>query len=123
MKLARYIDQKWHHLCVRDRHVTDTLYTDLDSFTRASCDMKYSYLQDFDGLHSLESLAALEDRIRTHMSLSDHVYVGLGEPLLFYKTPSTVGIIKTKSQKDLTITQMISSTGSQKMIRSHSLPI
>lgn len=87
MKLARYIDEQWHHLCVRDRHVNDTLYTDLDSFTRASCDMKYSYLQDFDGLHSLESLAALEDRIRTHMSLSDHVYVGLGEPLLFYKDP------------------------------------
>lgn len=83
MEIARYIDKQWHHYCVRDRHVQDLLYTDLDKFTQASCDRKYSFLQDFDA--TFESLAKLEARIRTHMSLSDHVYVGLGEPLVMYK--------------------------------------
>ena len=89
MNIARYIDNQWHHLCVRDRHVKDTLYTDLDEFTKASCDRKYSYLQDFDA--TVESLAALEDRIRTHMSLSEQVYVGLGEPLVYYKDKAKHG--------------------------------
>ena len=89
MKLARYIDEQWHHLCVRDRHVYDTIYTDLDAFTNASCDKRYSYLQDFDA--SAKSLAALEDRIKTHLKLSEHVYVGLGEPLLFYKDEAKHG--------------------------------
>lgn len=74
---------------MRDRHVKDTIYTDLDAFTNASCDKRYSYLQDFDA--TAKSLAALEDRIRTHMKLSEHVYVGLGEPLVFYKDEAKHG--------------------------------
>jgi len=89
MNTARYIDKQWHHYCVRDRHVAHTLYTDLDEFKNVTCDRKYSYLQDFDG--TFQSLAALEDRIRTHMSLSNHVYVGLGEPLVFWKDEAKHG--------------------------------
>jgi hypothetical protein len=83
MKLARYIDREWHHYCVRDRHVQNTLYTDEDEFADCKSDKKFSYLQDFDATY--ESLAALEARIRKHIALSDHVYVGLGEPLVMYK--------------------------------------
>ena len=83
MQIARYMDEQWHHYCVRDEHLKDHLYTDIDKFKLATCERKYSYLQDFDA--TFESLATLETKIRTHMSLADHVYVGLGEPLVMYK--------------------------------------
>ena len=89
MQIARYIDEQWHHYCVRDEHLKDHLYTDIDKFKLATCDRKYSYLQDFDA--TFESLATLETKIRTHMSLADHVYVGLGEPLVFYKDKNKHG--------------------------------
>ena len=89
MKIARYMDKQWHHYCVREYHLKALLYTDIDKFKQATCDRKYSYLQDFDA--TFESLATLETKIRTHMSLADHVFVGLGEPLLMYKDKNKHG--------------------------------
>src|SRR6056300_20370 len=89
MKYARYIDREWHHYCVRDNNVIDTLFFDFDEFKKSSAQKKFSYLQDFDA--NFDSLKLLEDKIRQHILVSDHVYVGLGEPLVQYKDESKHG--------------------------------
>ena len=83
MKIARYIDPNWHHYCVRDYKVADSIIEDFDQYRDFKADRKFSYLQDFKA--SQESLQKLETRIHQHVGVADHVFVGLGEPLFMYK--------------------------------------
>lgn len=83
MKIARYVDKDWHHYCVRNYQVADSIFLDFNIFTTTRADKKFSYLQDFEA--SEQSLELLESKIRQHLKVSDHVFVGFGEPLIVYK--------------------------------------
>ena len=83
MEIARYIDHDWHHYCVRDYTVADSIITDFDHYKDIKANQKFSYLQDFKA--STHSLKQLEQRIKQHLLVADHVFVGFGEPVLCYK--------------------------------------
>ena len=89
MEIARYIDHDWHHYCVRDYRVADTITTDFDHYKEIKAIKKYSYIQDFTP--SDEGLKRLEQKIRQHLLVADHVFVGFGEPLLMYKDEDKYG--------------------------------
>jgi len=81
MEIARFIDN-WHHYCIQYQHMKP-LYQDIDTFKNIKADKKYSYLTSWKA--GTDHAIALEEKIRSHMSISDHVYVDLGEPALMYK--------------------------------------
>lgn len=81
MKIARFVDN-WHHYCIQYASMKP-LYEDLDTFQSVKVDKKFSYLASWKT--GTDHAVALEDQIRTHMEISDHVYVDLGEPSLNYK--------------------------------------
>lgn len=83
MKIARYIDHDWHHYCVRDHTVADTIIENFGQYKETNADAKFSYLQDFRA--NTESLRELEQKIRQHLLIADHVFVGLGEPLFMFQ--------------------------------------
>lgn len=81
MDTIRYVDHHWHHYCERDSSVLLSLYTNFESFKRSKASNKFSYIQDF----GLEDVKLLESKIRQHLEVSNHVFVGFGEPLIIYK--------------------------------------
>lgn len=83
MKIARYIDPDWHHYCVREYKLKDSIIENFDQYKEVKVDAKYSYLQNFKA--STASVQELETRIRQHLQIANHVFVGLGEPLLIYE--------------------------------------
>ena len=85
MKIARYIEPDWHHYCVQ-YHDFKPFCRTLDDLMNADADRKFSYLATWDA--SKETALALEEKIRSHMKVADHVYVDFGEPLLHYKAPT-----------------------------------
>lgn len=85
MKIVRFVDN-WHHYCIQF-HEMKPLYTDVNEFTQTKADRKYSYLTCWHGVDE-DEVMALEKKIRLHMTISDHVYVDLGEPSLQYKDKS-----------------------------------
>ena len=85
MKIARYIEPNWHHYCVQYQDFKPFCRT-LDDLRNSDPDRKFSYLATWDA--SKETALALEEKIRSHMKVADHVYVDFGEPLLHYKAPT-----------------------------------
>ena len=83
MEIARYVDNNWHHYCIRDERVSETLFTSVEEYKQTTANKKISYIQDFKQTDN--SIEILEQKIRKHLEISDHVYVGLGEPILMYK--------------------------------------
>lgn len=81
MKIARFIDN-WHHYCIQYESMKP-LFDKLDEFKNVKADKKFSYLTSWK--IGTDYAIELENKIRTHMAISDHVYVDLGEPALNYK--------------------------------------
>ena len=89
MDIVRYIDEDWHHYCVRDHTIKHTIVENFDLFKKIKANKKFSYLQDFKATD--ESLKQLESRITQHLEIADHVFVGFGEPLFSYKDEAKHG--------------------------------
>jgi len=89
MTTKRFIDESWHHYCVRDNSVKHTITSDYNEYLLSDAQHKFSYLQDFMATET--SLGLLEKKIHQHLKVADHVYVGLGEPLVVYKDPDKHG--------------------------------
>ena len=85
MNLVRYIDNDWHHYCDRKQINAECVVESLEQLSTTKADKKYSYIQDFNKNPS--SIEILENKIRQSMTVADHTFVGLGEPLISYKDP------------------------------------
>ena len=83
MDIVRYVDPTWHHYCERDSEVMLSMYTNFKSFKNSKAQIKFSYIQDF----GLDDIFNLEKKIREHLEISNHVFVGFGEPIISYKDP------------------------------------
>ncbi len=80
MDTIRYVDTNWHHYCKRAGIDPTKVFTDFIKY-KNTIGKKYSYIQDF----GLEDAEQLENKIKLHLEVADHVFVGFGEPLIMYK--------------------------------------
>ena len=67
----------------RDSEVMLSMYTNFKSFKNSKAQIKFSYIQDF----GMDDIFNLEKKIREHLEISNHVFVGFGEPIISYKEP------------------------------------
>ena len=81
--ILRYVEQDWHHFCVRDHRIQGTTTNDYEHFRQTKASRKISYLQNF--FIDTDTIPVLEKKISKHCEVADHVYVGFGEPIIFYK--------------------------------------
>ena len=80
MDTIRYVDTNWHHYCKRAHLDPTKTFTDFTEYKNAK-GKKYSYIQDF----GLEDIEKLENKIKLHLDVADHVFAGFGEPLIMFK--------------------------------------
>ncbi len=85
MRVVRYVDRDWHHYCDRSHVNPLDTYHSFQRYTEAICDKRYAYLQDFNKTQT--SLEVLEEKIKKSLEVSDHTFVGFGEPIIIYKDP------------------------------------
>ena len=72
MDTIRYVDTNWHHYCKRAQLDPTKTFTDFAHYKNAK-GKKYSYIQDF----GLEDIEHLENKIKLHLDVADHVFVVL----------------------------------------------
>ena len=109
MDILRYIDEDWHHYCVREPTIRHTIVDNFDIFKKIKANKKFSYLQDFKATD--ESLTQLESRITQHLEIADHVFVGFGNRCSPIRMKQSMDVItKITCLKDHITTLMTSLT-------------
>ena len=85
MDIIRYVDQDWHHYCERSFEIEQTIHSNFESYKQSTAGKKFSYIQNFGKTQN--NFEDLYLKIKKHLDVSDHVFVGFGEPLITYKDP------------------------------------